>query len=170
MEPFLILACIFSLFSMSVINPLYLSALGIWEIECGVPAGFGVIWRWGSRQTDLRQKGSTFPNHCLHTRPFISTNKKTAFSSRWSFALLPWRHLELQLWTFAKQLVSPLLPVLSSIASLFLFATIIYQRGNKQSTFLINFSCGLVTYKKSVPFNLMLPMICVSLMCLSCVV
>ena len=137
-EHFFILACIFSLLSLSGINPLCLSALGNWETECGEPAGFGVIWRWGPMHTE-KLNVSTFPNLCLHTRPFMSTNRKQ--HSALVEALLCFSDVLLEF------IIPHLLPVLSVTALLLLFATIIYEK----TAILFNTSCECVylTCKKA---------------------
>lgn len=40
--------CLPPLLLVSLTNRMFLSALGVWEAECGESSGFGVIRRWGS--------------------------------------------------------------------------------------------------------------------------
>lgn len=70
--------------SMSVINLLCLSALGIWEIECGEPAGFGVIWRWGPRQKGYNERVHHSWIIAYTLGPSSAQIETSTFSSNWS--------------------------------------------------------------------------------------
>ena len=80
--------------------------------------------------TNSQQKGSAFPNPCLHTCPFYEHKQNTP--------LPPCR----------------LFPHWSAFASL-LFAIVTYQQRHLQNNFLIPVQFGLVTYKNvcAILFN-----------------